>query len=605
MCGIIGINGATEVCFDLLSGLKRLEYRGYDSAGIVTLYNGSFSRQRAQGKLVNLERKLKECPVPGNVGIGHTRWATHGAPTELNAHPHQGKHVALVHNGIIENHAELRANLKDVPFESETDSEVIVHLLDAYLDKGCDWGEAIHALLQDLKGAYALAILFKEWPDVLVGVCSGSPLVVGYGTEERLFLASDVVAFAPSCAEATYLEEGDWVELNKGQVTIHPKKALSTVTRPRVPISRDQECITKEGYQHFMLKEIMEQPTVLDRALKMYRTQDCQITKKYDWKQISSLSIIACGTSFYAGCVAKYWFEKIGRLPVSVDIASEFRYRDPTLLPGSCALFISQSGETADTIAALRFVKQKGIPCIGLVNVPESSIAREADSILQTQAGIEVGVASTKAFIAQLAILSALVVEIASLRGTIPHEEKASLQQDLMAISGLVTETLKLSIPLQTLAPRFGQSKTALYLGRGSLYPIALEGALKLKEISYIHAEGYAAGELKHGPIALIDDKMLIIVLAPYNDLFEKILSNVQEVLARKGQVVFFTDTHGMRALGQLESQITVYILPAVSPFLVPIVYTIPMQLLAYYVATFKGADIDQPRNLAKSVTVE
>ncbi|MDR2417388.1 MAG: glutamine--fructose-6-phosphate transaminase (isomerizing) [Holosporales bacterium] len=605
MCGIVGINGSTDVCFDLLAGLKRLEYRGYDSAGIATLCNKAFFRKRAEGKLINLERKVKERPLPGTIGIGHTRWATHGEPTANNAHPHQGKHVALVHNGIIENHEALRESLNQVVFQSETDSEVIVHLLDAYLDRGYDSIAAIRATLQQLRGSYALAILFKNAPDTLVGVCSGSPLVIGYGKEGRLFLASDIFAFANYCESVTYLEDGDWAELENSAVTIYSHKNACPVVRSRTPVADVAHQTTKGAYRHFMLKEIMEQPQVLKDTLAKY-TSLCSFTAQADlWKNVSGLSIVACGTSFYAGCVARYWFEKIARLMVAVDIASEYRYRHPALSSDSCALFISQSGETADTLAAARFTKKEGIYCAGLVNVAESSLARGVDQILQTYAGLEIGVASTKTFTAQLAVLASFVVEVASLREVISMEEQASLRKDLHMLPHLIEETLEMQESLQKLAPRFERVKAVLYLGRGALYPVALEGALKLKEISYIHAEGYAAGELKHGPIALVDNKIPVIVLAPHDALFEKILSNVQEVLARKGQVIFFTDSDGASALGTLAERIRVYVLPKAPSFLAPIVYTIPLQLLAYYVATFKGTDVDQPRNLAKSVTVE
>ncbi|MDR1910414.1 MAG: glutamine--fructose-6-phosphate transaminase (isomerizing) [Holosporales bacterium] len=608
MCGIVGINGAPDVCFDLLAGLKRLEYRGYDSAGVATLFNKEFHRQRAEGKLINLERIVKEHPLPGIIGIGHTRWATHGGPTTSNAHPHQGQYVALVHNGIIENHRELRAGFDQTLFQSETDSEVVVHLLDAYIKKGYDHAAAIQATLPQLKGSYALAVLFKNAPDTLVGICRGSPLVIGHGKEGRLFLASDIFAFADYCESVTYLEEGDWTELKNGTVTIYSHGSTHPVTRPSLPISADiASQATKGLYRHFMLKEIMEQPEVLQNTLEKYAHSEAWLTKMptNPWKKASGLSIVACGTSFYAGCVAKYWFEEIARLPVAVDIASEYRYRHPALPADSCALFISQSGETADTLAAARFTKQKKIYCASLVNVAESSLAREVDQVFQTYAGFEIGVASTKTFTTQLIVLAALTAEVALLRGEISAEERATLQKDLLMLPRLVEETLKIQGSLQRLAPQFERVKAALYLGRGALYPVALEGALKLKEISYIHAEGYAAGELKHGPIALIDDKIPVVVLAPHDVLFEKILSNVQEVLARKGQVILFTDNDGARALNTLAEGMQVCILPKVCSFLAPIVYTVPMQLLAYHVAAFKGTDIDQPRNLAKSVTVE
>ncbi|MDR0662031.1 MAG: glutamine--fructose-6-phosphate transaminase (isomerizing) [Holosporales bacterium] len=603
MCGIVGIAGEENVCFDLLTGLKHLEYRGYDSSGIATLSEGTFFRQRAQGKLANLEKKLQKKPLPGTIGIGHTRWATHGAPTERNAHPHQGKHVTFVHNGIIENYTSLRLQFSSTPFESETDSEVIAHMLDASIEQGLSPAEAMVQLLKDLRGSYALAILFDSLPNTLIGARFGSPLAIGYGREHRLFLTSDTVAFADACVEAAYLEEGDWVELREGQATIHPHKGTGTITRPRIAIGYSAETLTKEPYRHFMMKEIQEQPCVLRRVITAYQTP--RPKKALPWEKITHLSIVACGTSFYAGYVARYWFEQIARLPVRVEIASEFRYSDPVFLPDAGALFISQSGETADTLAALHFTKEHGVPCAGVVNVSESTMARTVDRLLPTYSGIEVGVASTKAFTAQLAVLWHLVMEAAACRGALSSEANASLQEAWQDLPAAVETALSLDASLQELAPRFARTKAALYLGRGPLYPIALEGALKLKEISYIHAEGYAAGELKHGPIALIDDKILVIVLAPHNALFEKVVSNTQEVLARKGRVLFFTDAEGAASLGALTERLRVFQLPSVAPCLMPLVYTIPMQLLAYRIAAFKGTDIDQPRNLAKSVTVE
>jgi glucosamine--fructose-6-phosphate aminotransferase (isomerizing) len=570
---------------------------------MATLSKGAFFRKRVPGKLIQLEEKIRACPLPGTVGIGHTRWATHGAPTEKNAHPLEGKHVVLAHNGIIENHEALRAQFSMDPFDSETDSEGIVHLLDAYRERGMPLSEAMSQLFQVLQGSYALAILFRDEPDTLIGARSGSPLVVGYGREGRLFLASDVVAFSDFCDEVTYLEEGDWVELKGAQATIHPDGGSGVVVRPRVPIGETMKVLTKEPYRHFMRKEIQEQPAVLRHLLTTL--SDPLKKNTVAWASLSNLCIVACGTSFYAGCVAKYWFEKVARLSVRVEIASEFRYNHPALPLGTGALFVSQSGETADTLAALRFAKQQGIFCIGIVNVPESSLAREADVLWQTHSGVEVGVASTKAFTAQLAVLWHLVEEAAEQRKALSSEEKKTLDRAFQTLPEQVEEALLLDASLQKLAARFGHTTSALYLGRGALHPIAMEGALKLKEISYIHAEGYAAGELKHGPIALVEDALPIVVLSPYDALFPKTLSNIQEVLARRGQVILFTDPEGAEAVHSLSHRLHLYTLPQVSPIFAPIVYTIPMQLFAYHVAASRGTDVDQPRNLAKSVTVE
>jgi glucosamine--fructose-6-phosphate aminotransferase (isomerizing) len=607
MCGIIGILGEAPVAPLLLDGLKRLEYRGYDSAGIATLRNGSIDRRRAEGKLSNLAGVVERQPLEGTVGIGHTRWATHGRPTEKNAHPHANERVALVHNGIIENFKQLRGELEAAGhrFETETDTETVVHLISDYLDQQMTPQQAVAATLKRLDGAFALAIIFAGRHDLMIGARRGSPLAVGYG-EGEMFLGSDAMALAPLTDRICYLEEGDWVELSRSGARVHDAEDRP-VERAVKQTALSGALIGKGEYRHFMQKEIFEQPAVIGDTLQSFlnplnRTVELP-DLGIDFAAIPRITISACGTAFFAGLVAKYWFEQIARQPVEVDIASEFRYREAPMPKGGLGLFISQSGETIDTLEALRYAKRSGQQILSLVNVAESAIARESHAILQTLAGPEIGVASTKAFTTQLTVLACLALATARARGAIDAGREAVLSQALIELPARVSEVLNHEAVIRVIAADMVEARDVLYLGRGLLYPIALEGALKLKEISYIHAEGYAAGEMKHGPIALIDEDVPIVVCAPSGPLFDKTAANVQEVVARGGKVILFSDAQGLARAGDQAAH-TVE-LPAVDPFVSPILYSLPVQLLAYHTAVLKGTDVDQPRNLAKAVTVE
>ncbi|WP_333605032.1 glutamine--fructose-6-phosphate transaminase (isomerizing) [Novosphingobium sp.] len=607
MCGIIGIVGKEDVADRLVDGLRRMEYRGYDSAGLCTIHDGQLVRRRAQGKLANLVRELAQDPAPGLTGIAHTRWATHGAPTAANAHPHATAELALVHNGIIENFKPLREALeaRGRTFESQTDTEVVAHLVSEQVEAGLAPQDAVKAVLPQLRGAFALAIAFRRYPDMLIGARLGSPLVVGFGDGET-YLGSDALALAPLTQKITYLEEGDWVIITRDGAQIFDTDSRS-VEREIVSSGASAVAIEKGNYRHFMQKEIYEQPTVVAQTLRSYVRQVDQSVAlpqiDFDLSSISRITIVACGTSFYAGMVAKYWIEQFARLPVDIDVASEFRYRDPVLEPGGLALFISQSGETADTLAALRHCKAAGQTIAVVVNVPTSTMAREADLLLPTHAGPEIGVASTKAFTCQLAVLAALAAHLAVKRGRMDPAEEAVVVKHLVEAPSCLNAALAHDEEIAAMAPLIAPARDVLYLGRGLDYPLALEGALKLKEISYIHAEGYASGEMKHGPIALIDEAVPVIVLAPSGPLFEKTVSNMQEVRARGGKVVLISDAEGIAEAG--EGCIATIEMPKVHPLIAPIVYSVPVQLLAYHVACVKGTDVDQPRNLAKSVTVE
>jgi len=607
MCGIIGIIGKNDVTPGLVEGLKQLEYRGYDSAGIATLYDGLINRQRAEGKLHNLVKVLETAPLPGDVGIGHTRWATHGVPNEANAHPHATNRVAVVHNGIIENFQELKEELtaKGHVFASDTDTEAVVHLISAYLEDGLSPEQAVQKSLGHLQGAFALAIIFAGRHDLMIGARRGSPLAVGFGDGE-MFLGSDAIALAHLTNRVMYLEDGDWAVLSRDGADVFTE-AGEAVTRPIKESEFTSAQVGKGGYAHFMLKEIYEQPQVIGDTLSGFiNPADRTITLPelpFDLSSITRLTLIACGTSFYACQTARYWIEQLARIPVDVDTASEFRYRNAPLLDGGAALFVSQSGETADTLAALRHAKANGQHILSIVNVPESTIARESDATLLTYAGPEVGVASTKAFTTQLVVLACLAIAMGRAKGTIDHAREAHLVEAMVEVPARALEVLNHDERLKELAHEVAEARDVLYLGRGSCFPIAMEGALKLKEISYIHAEGYAAGEMKHGPIALIDKDVPVIVIAPTDDLFEKTASNMQEVIARGGRVIFMSDEPGVKKLGLLANATVA--LPEVDPFVAPILYAIPVQLLAYHTAVIKGTDVDQPRNLAKSVTVE
>jgi glucosamine--fructose-6-phosphate aminotransferase (isomerizing) len=607
MCGIIGILGQAPAAPLLLDALQRLEYRGYDSAGIATLVNGAIERRRAEGKLVNLRELLEREPLAGTVGIGHTRWATHGRPTETNAHPHTDNRVAVVHNGIIENFQALRRELEAAghAFHTETDTEVVVHLVSGYLDQQMTPQDAVAAALARLDGAFALAIVFAGRHDLMIGARRGSPLAVGYGDGE-MYLGSDALALAPVTDRICYLEEGDWVELGETGARVHDSSG-AVVEREIKQTALSGALIGKGQYRHFMEKEIFEQPAVIGDTLHAFLNPlTRQVTLPdlpVDLGALSRLTIGACGTAYLAGMVAKYWFEQIARLPVELDIASEFRYREAPLPADGASLFISQSGETIDTLAALRYARSQGQPILSIVNVPESTVGRESDLVLPTLAGPEIGVASTKAFTTQLTVLACLAIAAARARGTIDRDREAALSTALTEVPARAAEVLNHDEAIRAIAGELAEARDVLYLGRGSTYPLALEGALKLKEISYIHAEGYAAGEMKHGPIALIDEAVPVIVCAPSGPLFEKTLSNVQEVIARGGRVIFLSDAAGCARLGdQATHKIA---LPAIDPFVAPLLYALPVQLLAYHTAVIKGTDVDQPRNLAKSVTVE
>ncbi len=607
MCGIIGILSEKPVVPLLVQALKRLEYRGYDSAGVATLVNGGIERRRAEGKLHNLEARLRREPLCGTVGIGHTRWATHGQPNEVNAHPHVNERVAVVHNGIIENFRPLRAELEQAGrcFESETDTEVVAHLLAHYLNLQMPPQEAVQATLSRLDGAFALAIIFAGQENLLIGARRGSPLAIGYG-EGEMFLGSDALALAPLNRRICYLEEGDWTVLNKGSARIFDadnRPVKRPVSETRLPGSS----IGRGSYRHFMEKEIFEQPTAIGNTLQAYLdplTSEITLPDPgFDLTVLPRLTISACGTAFHAGMVGKYWLESLARLPVDLDVASEFRYREPPMTEGGAALFVSQSGETIDTLAALRYAKARGQHILAVVNQPESAIAREAHTVLPTLAGPEIGVASTKAFTTQLTVLACFALEVANRRGLIEPTRRAALTKALSELPALVAEVLRRSDTIAAVARELVEARDVLYIGRGTMYPLALEGALKLKEISYIHADGYPAGEMKHGPIALISDGMPIVVCAPSGPLFEKTAGNVQEAAARGGRVILLTDRPSRDAIG--EGIVRIIDMPSIDPFLAPILYAVPMQLLSYHVAVLKGTDVDQPRNLAKSVTVE
>jgi glutamine---fructose-6-phosphate transaminase (isomerizing) len=608
MCGIIGILGRAPVAEQLVDSLKRLEYRGYDSAGVATLEGDHLDRRRAEGKLKNLEARLKDAPLKGHTGIGHTRWATHGKPTENNAHPHATERVAVVHNGIIENFRELREALekKGTVFKTETDTEIVLHLVDDQLKKGVKPLEAVRATLKQLRGAFALAFIFAGDQNLMIGARNGPPLAVGYGNGE-MFLGSDAIALGPFTDTIAYLEDGDWVVLTRASATIYDKQD-KLVHREAHKHSAATSLVDKANYRHFMAKEIHEQPEVVGHTLARYVDMATErvslpLTLPFDFKNIQRISITACGTASYAGYIAKYWFERLARVPVEIDVASEFRYREPPLYKNDLAIFISQSGETADTLAALRYAKSQGLHTLSVVNVPTSTIARESETVLPTLAGPEIGVASTKAFTCQLMVLAALAVAAGKARGALSEADESKLVHGLVEIPRLMAAALATEPQIEKLARDISKSTDVLYLGRGTSYPLALEGALKLKEISYIHAEGYAAGELKHGPIALIDEKMPVVVIAPYDQVFEKTVSNMQEVAARGGQIILMTDAKGA-AEATIQSLVTI-VLPDMGAMFAPMVYAVPVQLLAYHTAVVMGTDVDQPRNLAKSVTVE
>jgi glucosamine--fructose-6-phosphate aminotransferase (isomerizing) len=610
MCGIIGIIGNKEegnVAARIVEGLKRLEYRGYDSAGIATLVNGHIDRRRAEGKLFNLAQNLIDEPLAGDVGIGHTRWATHGVPNEINAHPHATSNVALVHNGIIENFKELKAELLDrgANFVSETDTEVVVHLISQHLNDGLDPVAAAHTTLQRLEGAFALAVIFSGEHDLMVGARRGSPLVIGFGNGE-VFLGSDAIALAPWTNRICYLDEGDWVVLHRDGAEIYDA-AGAVVQREIKLAAASLGDISKGNYRHYMLKEIYEQPAVIGDTIHSFFNpgeRSIQLPElPFNFTDVPKLSIIACGTSSYAAMVAKYWIEGMARIPVEIDVASEFRYRNAPLPEGGVSIFLSQSGETMDTLEALKLCKQQGQRILSIVNVPDSSIARESEVVLQTLAGPEIGVASTKAFTTQLVVLACLAITAAKQCGKLDAQAEAILSQAITEVPSRAVEVLHHDDRIQELAQDLFKARDALYLGRGTSFPIAMEGALKLKEISYIHAEGYPAGEMKHGPIALIDEQVPVIVVAPKDQWFDKVASNMQEVAARGGKVVLISDAEGVAQAGDVAwASIR---LPTVHPFVAPILYSIPVQLLAYHIAVLKDTDVDQPRNLAKSVTVE
>jgi glutamine---fructose-6-phosphate transaminase (isomerizing) len=606
MCGIVGILGKEPAAPRLVDALRRLEYRGYDSAGVATLEGGVLIRRRAEGKLAALGRRLDSEPLAGSAGIGHTRWATHGAPVERNAHPHMTSRVAVVHNGIIENFRELREELQrdGAGFESETDTEVVAHLLDRELSRGADPATAVKSALSKLRGAFALAILFAGREDLMIGARRGSPLAVGYGAGE-MFLGSDAMALAPFTDRVTFLNEGDWAVLSHDGAMIfdeHGVQASRAITRT----AASALLIDKGNHRHFMAKEIHEQPEVISRTLAHYvRFSDNAIALpggELPFERLSKLTITACGTAFYAALTAKYWFERLAKLPVDVDIASEFRYREAPMPKDGLAVFVSQSGETADTLASLRYCRDRGQAIASVVNVAESSIARESDVVLPTLAGPEIGVASTKAFTCQLSVLACMAIAAGRKRGALSAAEEGELVQALTQAPRLISEVLRREDEFNALAHKLSRAPLVLYLGRGSTYPVALEGALKLKEISYLHAEGFAAGELKHGPIALIDESVPVIAMAPHNDLYEKMISNMQEVAARGGQLIVFSDDPDAAAAVKTHSN---FKLPSAHPLITPILYAIPIQLIAYHTAVEMGTDVDQPRNLAKSVTVE
>ena len=607
MCGIIGIIGTAPVTPLLLDALKRLEYRGYDSAGVATLVNGHIDRRRAEGKLVNLETRLRAEPLPGTIGIGHTRWATHGKPSERNAHPIATDRVAIVHNGIIENFQELKDVLlaEGRSFDSDTDTEVVAQLLTSYLESQMSPEEAMGKAMTHLRGAFALVALFSGRHDILMGARRGSSLAVGYGDGE-MYIGTDALALAPFTSRVSYLEDDDWVVLKADGCTIY--QGMQKVKRPIKKSGLSSALIGKGNHQHFMLKEIHEQPAVIGDTLQSYldpATRSVSLPAlPFDWNKVSRVTITGCGTACYAGMIAKYWFEKLARLAVEVDVASEMRYREPPLPDGGVCIAVSQSGETVDTLEALRYAQSQNQTLLSVVNVPESAIARLSDVVLPTLAGPEIGVASTKAFTTQLVVLLATAIAAGRARGTLSREEEERLALALIELPARVNETLNMEEDYRRIAENtLAAARDVLYLGRGSSFPVALEGALKLKELSYIHAEGYAGGEMKHGPIALIDDEVPVVVVAPTDPIFDKIASNFEQVRARGGRLVLLSDKAGVARLGAKAE--TSIMMPDVDPIVAPILYTVAVQLLAYYTALAKGTDIDQPRNLAKSVTVE
>jgi glucosamine--fructose-6-phosphate aminotransferase (isomerizing) len=607
MCGIIGILGREPVAPALVDALRRLEYRGYDSAGVATLEQGHLTRRRAEGKLRNLERRLDSEPLQGRAGIGHTRWATHGRPNETNAHPHATERVAVVHNGIIENFNELRTELtaRGAEFATETDTEVIAHLVTDLMNSGLGPVDAVKAALPRLRGAFALGFLFEGEDDLLIGARRGSPLAIGYGNGEMM-LGSDAIALAPFTPTISYLEDGDYAVLKRGGAQVYDADGHE-VKRPVLRSSASSFLVEKGNYRHFMAKEIHEQPEVVAHTLSAYIDFAAEKvvlpSLPFDFGKLDRITISACGTAYYAGLVGKYWFERFARLPIEVDIASELRYREAPFTPGNLAIFVSQSGETADTLATLRHAKAHGQHVLSIVNVATSTIARDSDVVMATLAGPEVGVASTKAFTCQLAVLACLAIAAGRTRGTLSEEDERKLVRALVEVPRHMTEALALEPEIERLARDIAKNRDVLYLGRGTSYPLALEGALKLKEISYIHAEGYAGGELKHGPIALIDATIPVIVIAPYDRVFEKTVSNMQEVAARDGRIILVTDPKGARA-ATIDS-VAILTLPDMPASVTPLVYALPVQLLAYHTAVIMGTDVDQPRNLAKSVTVE
>jgi glutamine---fructose-6-phosphate transaminase (isomerizing) len=608
MCGIIAILGTEPVALNLIDALKRLEYRGYDSAGVATLEQGVLTRRRAEGKLKNLERRLASEPLKGMSGIGHTRWATHGRPNEINAHPHATDRVAVVHNGIIENFAELRRELKEhgAEFATETDTEVVAHLVSDEMSRGASPAAAVAAALPRLRGVFALAFLFAGEDDLVIGARRGPPLAIGYGDGE-MYLGSDAIALSPFTASIAYLEDGDWVILRRSGATIQDA-AGSTVTRPTIRSDVSAFLLDKGNHRHFMAKEIHEQPEVVSHALAHYVNFakgriELPEPLPFDFRAIDRISISACGTAYYAGLIGKYWFERFARLPVEIDVASEFRYREAPFAPGNLALFVSQSGETADTLATLRYAREQAQHIVSIVNVATSTIARESDIVMPTLAGPEIGVASTKAFTCQLAVLACLAIAAGRAREALSEEDEEKLVSALIETPRHMAAALALEPRIEQLARDLARCRDVLYLGRGTSFPLALEGALKLKEISYIHAEGYAAGELKHGPIALIDETMPVVVIAPYDRVFEKTVSNMQEVAARGGRIILITDPKGAQE-ATIDSLVTMTV-PELPVTVTPLVYAIPVQLIAYHTAVIMGTDVDQPRNLAKSVTVE
>ncbi|RUP10476.1 glutamine--fructose-6-phosphate transaminase (isomerizing) [Hyphomicrobium sp.] len=606
MCGIVGILGKSSVSTNLVDALRRLEYRGYDSAGIATVEDGAIERRRAEGKLRNLEKRLIAEPLAGRTGIGHTRWATHGRPTERNAHPHMTGKVSVVHNGIIENFRELRKGLeaKGHKFETDTDTEAVVHLITDEMDQGAEPITAVRNALQHLQGAFALGIIFAGQDDLMIAARKGSPLAIGHGSGE-MYLGSDAIALAPFTDAITYLEEGDWAVLHRSGAEIFNLDG-ERVERPLVKAVASSLLIDKGNYRHFMAKEIHEQPEVISHTLANYLDMTTARVRfpdlGVDLSKISRVTISACGTAYYAGLVAKYWIERYARLPVDIDVASEMRYRETPLPENGLAVFVSQSGETADTLATLRYAKANSQRIASIVNVRTSTIARESHAALPTLAGPEIGVASTKAFTCQLSVLACLAIAIARAREKITDEQETALVKSLMEVPRHIASILRNDDPFVAVAHELAKARDVLYLGRGSSFPIALEGALKLKEISYIHAEGYAAGELKHGPIALIDESVPVVVVAPEDELFEKTVSNLQEVAARGGQVILISDSGPEKAGCKLAAHIQ---MPKVDTFVAPMIYAVPTQLIAYQTAVLMGTDVDQPRNLAKSVTVE